>query len=797
MNPLKNRRTGKGVFIAALILAGSLRADDASVSALVTPAPAGFYPVTPCRIVDTRDAPGPNGGPALEGGEARVFGITGPCGIPSSARAVALNLTAVNPAAAGSLLLYPEGEPRPMASSISFSRGKTRANNGIAATGVGSRIVAYCDMPTGTTVDIVLDVVGYFDDATGNKPPVVLAGPDGALAMPANSLSLSGGYTDDALPPGASYTAQWSVTNGPSGVSFSAPAALSTSVTFSAAGTYTLRLTVNDSNRAGYDELTVKVTATSQDVLRFLDQASFGPAPGQSDAVRAQGLSEWIEEQFRAPESGYPALPPESGTAPADCTYNTVCYRDRYTTTPLQNLFFTNALYGNDPLRQKIAWALHKIFVVSGNDVPMPSRLTPYLRVLNRNAFGNFRTLLGEITLNVAMGRYLDMVTSTRTRPNENYPREILQLFSIGTMRLNPDGTVQSDANGPIPTYDQSIVDGFSKAFTGWTYPTQFQGGITNYTDPMVLVAGNHDTTSTKLLLRGVTLPAGRTGMQDLNDALDNIFQDPNVGPFIGRQLIQMLVTSNPSSAYVARVTAAFGDNGYGVRGDMKAVLRAILLDPEARGSGPVAPAFGRLREPSLWLIASLRALGARSAAGTENADGYLNPRTNPLGQSVLRPATVFSYFPPDYEAPGTGGLLGPEFGIQSATTALGRANLVNSLVYNTSRCPVTGRPCLPPNTDQNNLNGNTNGVSLDLAGLVPLAGSVAAPSPAPLVDELDRRLLHGTMSAAMRSQVTQALDAIPPTDPGPPSDVLGGKFRRVQAGVYLVLTASQFQVER
>ncbi len=795
MNPLKNRRTGKGVFAAALILAGSLRADDTPDSALVTPVASGFYRVTPCRAVDTRVGLGPNGGPALGGGEVRLFGIAGLCGVPNSARAVALNLTVVNPSAAGSVLIYPAGEPTPQASSINFSAGRTRANNTIAATGQAGQVAAYCGLPAGATVDILFDVVGYFEDATGNKPPVVLAGPDGALAMPANSLSLSGSYSDDALPAGATYTAAWSVTTGPSGVSFSAPAALSTNVTFAAAGTYTLRLTVSDSDRAGFDELTVKVTATTQDVLRFLDQASFGPAPGQAGTVQTQGLSEWIEEQFRAPESGYPALAPEPGTAPAACTYNTVCYRDKYTTYPLQNLFFTNALYGNDPLRQKIAWALHKIFVVSGNDIPMPSRLAPYLRVLNRNAFGNFRTLLGEITLNVAMGRYLDMVTSTRTRPNENYPREILQLFSIGTMRLNPDGTVQSDANGPIPTYDQSIVDGFSKAFTGWTYPTQFPGGVTNYIDPMVLVAGNHDTTA-KLLLRGVTLPAGRTGTQDLNDALDNIFQDPNVGPFIGTQLIQMLVTSNPSPAYVARVSAAFGDNGRGVRGDMKAVVRAILLDPEARGTSPAAPAFGRLREPSLWLITSLRALGARSAAGTANADGYLNPRTSPLGQSVLRPTTVFSYFPPDYEAPGAGGLLGPEFGIQSATTALGRANLVNSLVYNTSGCPVTGRPCLPPNTDPNNLNGNTNGVSLDLVGLVPLAGSLAAPDPAPLVNELDRRLLHGTMSAPMRAQVTQALNAIAPTDPAT-GDVLGGKFRRVQAGVYLVLTASQFQVER
>lgn len=796
MQSPKNRRTGKGVFAAALLAARLVHADDTRASALVVPVASAFFTVTPCRAIDTRLGTGTNGGPALGGGEIRTFAVGGVCGVPNSARAVALNLTVVSPSAAGSVLVYPAGEAAPLASSISFSAGRTRANNVIATTGEAGQVSASCGMPPGTTVDIVVDVVGYFEDAAGNKPPVVSAGADETLAMPANGLSLSGSYTDDTAPPGAVYSALWSVTSGPSGVSFSAPAALGTGVTFAAAGTYTLRLTVSDSNRAGFDELTVKVTATTPDVLRFLDQASFGPAPGQSDTVRAMGLSEWIEEQFRAPETGYPALPPEPGTAPESCPFNSVCYRDKYTTTTLQNRFFTNALYGNDQLRQKVAWALHKMLVVSGNDIPMPSRLAPYLRVLNRNAFGNFRTLLGEITLNVAMGRYLDMVTSTRTRPNENYPREILQLFSIGTMRLNPDGTVQNDADGPIPTYDQAIVDGFAKAFTGWTYPASFPGGVTNYIDPMVLVSGNHDTTE-KLLLRGVTLPAGRTGAQDLADALDNIFQDPNVGPFIGRQLIQMLVTSNPSPAYVARVTAAFDDNGYGVRGDLKAVIRAMLLDLEARGTGPDAAAFGRLREPSLWLIASLRAFGAKSASGAANADGYLNPRTSTLGQSVLRPPSVFSYFPPDYQAPGAGGLLGPEFGILTATTALGRANLVNALVYSTSNCPVAGRPCLPPNTDLNNLNGNTNGVSLDLASLVSLAGNLAAPDPAPLVDELDRRLLHGTMPAVMRSQVIQALNAIAPTDPAPPGDVLGGKFRRVQAAAYLVLTASQFQVER
>ena len=213
MNPLKHRRTGKGVFAAALFLAGSLAADDLPVAALVTPVASGFYTVTPCRAVDTRVGLGPNGGPALGGGEVREFGIAGLCGVPNSARAVALNVTVVNPTAAGSVLIYPAGEPTPLASSVNFSAGRTRANNSIAATGVAGQVSAFCGMPAGATVDLLLDVVGYFEDATGNRPPVVLAGSDGSLAMPANSLSLSGTFSDDALPAGAAYTAAWSVTD--------------------------------------------------------------------------------------------------------------------------------------------------------------------------------------------------------------------------------------------------------------------------------------------------------------------------------------------------------------------------------------------------------------------------------------------------------------------------------------------------------------------------------------------------------------------------------------------------------
>lgn len=788
MNPRKTRRTAEGVFAGALLAAAALPAPAAPVASR-------FFTITPCRAVDTRNVPGPGGGPALGAGEIRDLALVGTCGIPTSARAVAFNVTVTNATAAGSALLFPAGEAPPLASSVSFGAGRTRANNGVVATGLSGEVSLAVDLPWGASVDVVVDVVGYFRDPDGNAPPIVSAGPDATIALPSGSLGLSGSFTDDGLPQGGAVTAAWSLMAGPAAVAFSDPAALVSEVSFTAPGTYTLRLTVGDSDRSGYDELSVRVLPTPSEASRFLGQAGFGAAPGEAGVVRTQGLSEWIEEQFRAPETGYPALPAEPGTAPTGCVYNTVCYRDKYTLYPLQNRFFSNALYGGDPLRQKVAWALHKILVVSGNDVSMPSRLTPYLRVLNRNAFGNFRTLLDELTRNAAMGRYLDLATSTRTRPNENYPRELLQLFSVGTIRLNTDGTPQTDADGPIPTYDQAVVDGFAKALTGWTFAPPPATGVTNYVDPLQLNPSNHDTT-TKLLLRGVTLPAGRSGAQDLADALDNVFTDPNVGPFLGSQLIRMLVTSNPSPGYVARVSAAFDDNGRGVRGDMRAVIRAVLLDPEARQEA-APPSFGRLREPALWLIASLRALGARSADGTANADGYLANRVSPLGQNPLRPPSVFSYFPPDYEAPGAGGLLGPEFGIYSATTALGRVNLVNTLVYGTSGCPVATRPCLRPYSDPSNVHAHTNGLSLDLAGLVPLAGSLASPDPGPLVDELSRRLLHGAMSTAMRAQIVQALNAIAPTDPLPPSDVLGGKLRRVQAAVYLVLTAPQFQVER
>src|SRR5262249_55904359 len=286
--------------------------------------------------------------------------------------------------------------------------------------------------------------------------------------------------------------------------------------------------------------------------------------------VQALGMTGWLNEQFSLPASSYPTLPLYPNSVPVGC--GTTCQRDNYSMYPLQNRFFTNGLYGQDQLRQRVAWALHKIVVISGNTVTQPSRVTPYLQLLDRNAFGNFRDILYQITLNPGMGRYLDMATNTVYNPNENYGREILQLFSIGTVRLNPDGTRQVDLSGrPIPTYDQRIVTGFGRVLTGWSFAAPPAPGYTNYLDPMVLTPSDHDT-GPKPLLNGAMLPGGGDADQELNAAIDNIFLHSNVGPYIGSLLIHSLVTSNPSPAYVARVTAAFNDNGAGVRGDLKAV---------------------------------------------------------------------------------------------------------------------------------------------------------------------------------------------------------------------------------
>lgn len=530
----------------------------------------------------------------------------------------------------------------------------------------------------------------------------------------------------------------------------------------------------------------------SGDRMRFLQQATFGANRSLDDRIRRIGLRTYLAEQFEAPypslTNPYPNIPLkhiDNNNSTLGCgmfadgtAERRICNRDHYTQYPLQNWFFKEALYGEPQLRHRVAWALGQFWVVSGVDTQQSSWMIAYHKILSQHAFGNYRDLMRDMTLNPAMGNYLDMVRSTKNNPNENYPREILQLFSVGLFMLNQDGTLMLDGNNqPIPTYDQSTVDNFTKVMTGWTFCNvgcpNSAPSIVNYKDPMILNQTNHDVTAKTLLAYpnavNQNIPAGLNGNTELELALDNIFYHPNVGPFVSKLLIQHLVTSDPTPAYVGRVAAVFNNNGFGVRGDLKAVVKAILLDPEARGDVKTDPNFGKLREPVQLVTNVLKAFDAKSANLTQQSDGVINGLTNPLGQNVFYSPTVFNYFPPDYTIPGTA-LIGPEFGIMTTGTAIGRLNFANTMVYS-------------------RINGGTEnvpqGTSLDLTEMD--AYSTADPTGNLLLDELNKRLLHYTMSPQMRATILPAVTAVASSNPR----------ARVQAAIYLVATSSQFQVQR
>jgi uncharacterized protein (DUF1800 family) len=523
---------------------------------------------------------------------------------------------------------------------------------------------------------------------------------------------------------------------------------------------------------------------TAANAARLLDQATFGVTASDTAHVQSVGINAYLAEQLAAPVTQYTGYSYMPAKAPATCVYDSatpsdassLCARDQYTLFQVQRDFFTHALTHPDQLRQRVAFALSHIFVVSGVTVYQAYGMAAYQNVLLRDAFGNFRTLIQDVTLSPVMGTYLNMVNNDKsnaakgTGPNENYGREVLQLFSIGVNELNADGTPTLDAHGAtIPTYDQDVIEGFSAVFTGWTYPP-LAGATSQWTNPvnyagvMTPFAAHHEP-GTKPLLNGVTVPAGGTPAQDLQAALDNIFNHPNVGPFIGKQLIQHLVTSNPSPAYVARISAVFANNGQGVRGDLGAVVRAILTDTEARGDAPVAGDFGHLRDPLVFMTGVLRSLGGQS-------DGvYLRAQSAALGENVFTPPTVFDFYPPTYEIPGSP-LLAPQFAINDAATALARANFVNSLIMQ------AGAAADPTVT------GST-GTTVNLTALANLKNVPAE------VAQLNQVLMHGSLSSAATSVIATAAAA------AEAAEATKKPTAAAATAAYLILTSGQYQVER
>jgi uncharacterized protein (DUF1800 family) len=561
------------------------------------------------------------------------------------------------------------------------------------------------------------------------------------------------------------------------------------------------------------ERINTPTVPSTADTVRFLQQASWGPTPTLIPDVQKTGLGPWLDNQFLVAPTSYPTMPLYNGNNNVTNNNTTSCYgdpnvagnparsaclRDHYSTYPLQNRFFTNALYGEDQTRQRVAWALHKIWVVSGVELDQPAWIAPYLQILSDEAFGNYRSLMYKITLNAAMGNYLDMNGSTRTRPNENYPRELLQLFTIGLDELNPDGSKKLVNGLPIATYDQAMIDQMTKVFTGWRFAPAPAPGIPNYIDPMRLRgaaaenAADHDFTQ-KTLLRGFVQPARTASVAnaylDLNEALDNIYNHPSVGPFIVKQLIQQLVTSNPSPAYVARVVDTFNRNKTNAN-QMREVVRAILLDPEARGDRKNATNYGHLREPVLYVSNLMRMFDAKSADRTTNSDGYLNPDVTNLDQNVFRPPSVFSYFSPfKVVVGGSPPVIGPEYQLLTTSTVLRRINFINQAFAPASGRaidvvrgrgttpsgvdPVTGNPLIPT---------GPLGTAVDISFLQPLA-----TDPAALVERLNTLMMHGSMTAELKADLVTAISAVSATN----------TRKRARTAVYLVATSSQYQVQK
>lgn len=534
----------------------------------------------------------------------------------------------------------------------------------------------------------------------------------------------------------------------------------------------------------------------SGDRLRFMEQATFGPTVALDRRLRRIGLRIWLAEQFEAPypnqDDPYPDLPLKSsdpadevagcGMFPDRTDERAVCKRDHYSMYLLQNWFFRQAFYGEAQLRHRVTWALNQLWVISGVGTQQSSHMVEYHKVLSRNAFGNYRDLMREMTLNPGMGNYLDMARSTKDNPNENFAREVLQLFTIGLFMLNQDGTRILDEKGePIPTYTQDTVNDFTKVFTGWTFCNNGNNpqcpharvGTVNYKDPLRLDESGHNPGAKTLLdypnAVNRELPAGQSGEPEMEQALDNIFYHPNVAPFVGRFLIQQLVMSDPTPAYVERVATIFADNGVGVRGDLKAVVRAVLLDPEARGDVKTAPNYGKLREPVLLITNIARHFDVRSEDGTTMSDGKVDGMTETIGQSVFYSPTVFNYYVPDYVIAGTA-LIAPEFAIMNTETAVNRYNQVNLLVFEN----------LPGGTLDTPL-----GTSLDLGEMEGLSRSDATGQL--LVETLSLRMLHGILEDDMRKSILAAVLAVPETN----------HRLRAQNAIYLMAASMQYQIQR
>lgn len=494
----------------------------------------------------------------------------------------------------------------------------------------------------------------------------------------------------------------------------------------------------------------------------MLDLGSFGARYSDIEAVAEEGVEAWLDAQFAMPVTQHEPIVRRYGAQYSFNNQDSPIFPGLFR----RFAFFENALTAPDQLRQVTAYALTQLFVISQSGVltDNPLGLSSYYDTLLEHSFGNYRDLLRAVTLHPAMGFYLSHVNNAKTDqdantfPDENYAREVMQLFTIGLYELNQDGSQKLDPGGQaISTYDNADIREFAKIFTGLAYAgaagqePQFGRNRAVLHTPMVMFDEYHEP-GEKYLLNGFVVPQGQTGIKDIDDAIDNLFNHPNVGPFVGKQLIQRLVTSNPSPEYVSRISAVFADNGDDVRGDMKAVIRAILTDAEVEQAS-------RVREPFRRFVAANRALNTTPSEGTDiGVTGFFVQ--NASGQMILTAPSVFNFYSPFYRPQGGEGLLAPEMQITTEDTIVGITNLMAQMLYGNR--PMHNDSELPE-------------MRLDLTSLVDLAGDHEA-----LLLRIERLFFAGTMSSHTRAVISGALDEAASLSD---SD-------RVKLALYLAMTA-------
>ena len=501
---------------------------------------------------------------------------------------------------------------------------------------------------------------------------------------------------------------------------------------------------------------------------RFLAQASMGATADHIARVQAIGYSAWLDEQM--------AMTPSTSRWDWLVAAGFDAATNRNTEAGFDACAWRKVLSAPDTLRQRVTFALSEITVAAidglvGGGWRAFSAAT-YLDLLEANAFGNYRTLLQQVSLSAPMGEYLTYRgnvkynAKTGAAPDENYAREVMQLFSIGLLQLNLDGTPKLVGGKVQETYTLDDITGLARVFTGWDY--DLSGTSTATPDfkrrPMAQVASRHELGEKTFL--GLTIPFNTDGATSLTLALDHLFAHDNVAPFIGRQLIQRLVCSNPSPAYVSRVATAFNNDGSGVKGNLKAVLKAILLDAEARDATHLAdPNFGKLREPILRMTAWARAFKVTSASDAWAVGDTTNPATR-LGQSPLRSPSVFNFFRPGYVPPNTGiasaSLVAPEFQITNESTVVGYLNFMQRLI-----------------------SAGINDVRADYSALMPLADNAQS-----LLDELNVLLAAGRIGSDSLSTLRTAVDSMP-------SGTDATRLNRIYAAVLLVMAAPEFIVQK